>query len=260
MDQFDRMLHQSPERRKELLEEMIDVELLAREATEKGYDKDPLAQQELRAVLRDALYAEAKKDALTPAQIPESEVRATFDAHRADYKDPERRRLSVVVLATEAAAKAALAEAQAKPGNEGFGSVVRARSVDAQARADGAPVDLAGDPVTSPGRRAAENPRVPEEACAAAYEIGEVRDVLSRNVASGGSTMSRLTQVRGERTSRRPSGIREARVDKFRGRSSSCSPTRRRPKVEIDEAASPPCGVAAPPAWRPAAPGADGGR
>ena len=42
MDQFDRLRYQSPERRKELLDEMITVELLAVEATEKGYDKDPL--------------------------------------------------------------------------------------------------------------------------------------------------------------------------------------------------------------------------
>src|SRR5580765_1821632 len=38
MDQFDRLRYQSPERRKELLDEMIEVELLAREAENKGYD------------------------------------------------------------------------------------------------------------------------------------------------------------------------------------------------------------------------------
>ncbi|MBN9161495.1 MAG: peptidyl-prolyl cis-trans isomerase, partial [Myxococcales bacterium] len=93
MDQFDRLRYQSAERRKELLDEMITVELLAMEATAKGYDKDPLAQQELRAILRDAMLAEARKGAPTPADVPESEVRAWFEAHRAEYKDPERRRV-----------------------------------------------------------------------------------------------------------------------------------------------------------------------
>src|SRR5580692_6323338 len=46
MDQFDRMRYQAPERRKELLAEMIDVMLLADEAREKGYDRDPVTQQE----------------------------------------------------------------------------------------------------------------------------------------------------------------------------------------------------------------------
>lgn len=271
MDQFDRMRYQSPERRKELLEEMIDVELLAREATEKGYDKDPLAQQELRAVLRDALYAEAKKDALTPAQIPESEVRATFDAHRADYKDPERRRLSVVVLATEAAAKAALAEAQAKPGNEGFGSVVRARSVDAQARADGAPVDLAGDLgiVSPPGDTRGENPRVPEEVRAAVYEIAKAGDVLPRTVAAGGKHyVVRLTQVlpAHERTFEEAERVIRVKLaqDKLRAKELELlADAKKAVKVEIDEAALAAVRVklAAPPAsGAPAAPGADGGR
>ena len=36
MDQFDRLRYQSPERRKELLDELVEVELLAQEATAKG--------------------------------------------------------------------------------------------------------------------------------------------------------------------------------------------------------------------------------
>ena len=32
------------------LDEMITVKLLAKEATDKGYDKDPVAQQEMRAI------------------------------------------------------------------------------------------------------------------------------------------------------------------------------------------------------------------
>src|SRR5580700_3751420 len=39
MDQFDRLRYQSKERRRELLEEMIDVELLAGEARRVGLDK-----------------------------------------------------------------------------------------------------------------------------------------------------------------------------------------------------------------------------
>ena len=98
MDQFNRLRYQSAERRKELLDEMINVRLLAKEAEAKGYDKDPLTQEELRAILRDSMLQEARKGAPSPAEIPESEVRAWFEAHRAEYKDPERRRLSLVVL------------------------------------------------------------------------------------------------------------------------------------------------------------------
>src|ERR1700722_2653054 len=59
MDEFDRLRYQAPERRKELLGEMIDVMLLADEARDKGYDKDPVTQQEIREILRDAVLKKA---------------------------------------------------------------------------------------------------------------------------------------------------------------------------------------------------------
>jgi parvulin-like peptidyl-prolyl isomerase len=187
MDQFDRLRYQSPERRKELLNEMINVELLAREATAKGYDKDPLAQQELRAVLRDAMLAEARKDVPVPNDIPEAEVRAYFDAHKADYKDPERRRLSFIVLKDEAAAKDAL-EAAKKTTNAGqWGDLVKQKSVDPQAR-DNVPIDLAGDVgfVTPPGDTRGENVKIPEDARVVGFEIKKVGDVGERLAKAGG--------------------------------------------------------------------------
>lgn len=186
MDQFDRLRYQSPERRKELLNEMIDVELLAQEATEKGYDKDPIAQQELRAILRDALLADARKGLPGPSDIPDDEVRAYYDAHKADYKDPERRRVSVIVLRDEATAKTVLAQA-AKASATEWGQLVRDKSIDAQAKAN-VPTDLAGDfgMVSPPGDPRGDNPRVPEEVRSALFEIGKVGDVLDRVVSSGG--------------------------------------------------------------------------
>ncbi len=186
MDQFDRLRYQSPERRKELLEDLIEVELLAREATAKGYDKDPIAQQELRATLRDALLHEAHDGAVEPNAIPDDEVHAYFDAHKADYKDPERRRVSLIVLKDEATAKAALDQALKTPGATQFGDLVRSRSIDAQAKAN-VPVDLAGDfgMVSPPGDDRGDNPRIPAEVRAAAFEIPKVDDVLPRIVKAG---------------------------------------------------------------------------
>src|SRR5271169_5695280 len=90
MDQFDRLRYSAPARRRELLGEMIDVTLLADEARAKGYDKDPPTQQELREILRDALLKKAREGAPAPEDIPAPEVQAYFDAHRADFHDPER--------------------------------------------------------------------------------------------------------------------------------------------------------------------------
>jgi parvulin-like peptidyl-prolyl isomerase len=197
MDNFDRLRYQSPERRKELLTEMINVELLAREATLKGYDKEPAAQQEIRAILRDAMLKDARKGAPAPADVSDADVRAYFEAHKADYKDPERRRASLVVLADEAAARDALEQAKKATTATQWGELVRAKSVDPQAKAN-VPVDLAGDVgmVSPPGDPRGENARVPEEVRAGLFEIPKVNDVLGRVVkAEGGKYyIVRLTQ------------------------------------------------------------------
>ncbi len=196
MDNFDRLRYQSPERRKELLTEMINVELLAREAVMKGYDKDPAAQQEIRALLRDAMLKQSRKGALSPSDIPEPEVHAFFEAHKADYRDPERRRASVIVVATEAGAKDVLEQAKKAATAAQWGELVRSKSVDAQAKAN-VPVDLAGDVgmVSPPGDSRGENLRVPDEVRAALFEIPKVNDVLGRVVpAEKRFYIVRLTQ------------------------------------------------------------------
>ncbi|MEO6419649.1 MAG: peptidyl-prolyl cis-trans isomerase, partial [Polyangiaceae bacterium] len=196
MDQFDRLRYQSPERRKELLTEMINIELLAHEAVLKGYDKDPVAAQEERAILRDALLTDARKGATLPNDIPEAEVRAYFDAHKADYRDPERRRLSFIVLKDESTAPAVLEQAKKSATASQWGELVRAKSIDPQAKAN-VPVDLAGDVgmVSPPGDSRGDNVRVPEDVRVAAFEIPKVGDVLGRFVKAAGKVyIVRLTQ------------------------------------------------------------------
>ncbi|HLK39124.1 MAG TPA: peptidylprolyl isomerase [Polyangiaceae bacterium] len=196
MDQFDRMRYAAPERRRELLGEMIDVMLLADEARAKGYDKEPLTQQEIREVLRDAMLRRARAGAPAPADIPATDVRAYYDAHREDFRDPERRRISAVVTASEAVAAGVL-DAAGRATAAQWGELVRAKSTEPEATPQ-PPVDLAGDLgfITPPGAPAAStaalgagargvNVRVPDEVRAAAFEIAKVGDVLPRVVKGG---------------------------------------------------------------------------
>lgn len=259
MDQFDRLRYQSPERRKELLEEMITVQLLAREAVAKGYDKDPLAQQELRAILRDAMLAEARKDAPSPNDIPEADVRAYFEAHRADYKDPERRRASVIVSKDEAAARAVLEAAKGVSSDTQWGELVRARSIAPDARGD-VPLDLVGDVgiASPPGDPRGENPRIPEEVRVALFQIGELRQIHDRPVKAGDKWfVVRLTQKLAPHERTLAEAERTIRVklaqDKVRAKEMELlAELRKSIKVEVDRDAlakvrvSPPDAGAAP--------------
>ncbi len=198
MDQFDRLRYQSPERRKEMLDEMIDIELLAQEATAKGYDQDPQAQEQMRAILRDAVLTDIRKSVPQPNDVPDSEVHAYFDAHHADYHDPERRRLSLIVLKDAATANTVISAAKQAPNAAAWGDLVRKNSIDPQAKAN-VPVDLAGDVgmVNPPGDASQnDNPRVPNDVRVAAFTIANVGDVLAQPVASsdGKFYVVRLTQ------------------------------------------------------------------
>ena len=195
MDQFDRLRYQDPKRRTELLNEMIVTKLLAQEAREKGYDKDPRVQEELRAVLRDAMLKDVRKGAPTPADIPVSDARAYYEAHRASYRDPERRRISAIVLPTAPAADAVLEQVKKGVTAAQWGELVRSKSVDPSAKA-AVPVDLAGDlgMISPPGDPHDDNPRVPEDVRVAAFEIPKVGDVAPRVVkALGKFYVVRLT-------------------------------------------------------------------
>jgi DNA-directed RNA polymerase subunit F len=187
MDQFDRMRYQAPERRKELLNEMIDVMLLADEARARGYDKDPQTEQELREILRDAYLKKVRQGVPQPKDIPDTEVKAYFDAHKPDFHDPERRRLSVVVLPSRAAAEAVLASARGASPSQ-WGELVRGKSMDPAAKAN-VPMDLAGDVgfVSPPGDPRGANGRVPEDVRAAAFESATVNagDVVPHVVPVG---------------------------------------------------------------------------
>jgi parvulin-like peptidyl-prolyl isomerase len=186
MDQFDRMRYQAPERRQELLGEMIDVMLLANVARERGYDKDPIAQQEIREILRDAMLKKARAGLPSPSEIPEIDVRAEYESHRSEFSDPERRRVAAIALPSEAAAKVVL-ELAKKAAPVEWGELVRAKSIDPGAKQAG-PADLAGDLgfVGPLGDARGANPRVPAEVRAAVFEAPNVGEVLSHVVQAGG--------------------------------------------------------------------------
>jgi peptidyl-prolyl cis-trans isomerase C len=188
MDPFERLRYQSADRRRTLLNEIIQVELLAEEAKRRGLDKQPETQERLRQILKDELLRDLRQQAPSPADISDADVRAYFDAHHDEFKEPERRRVAHVVVATEAQAKAALHQAAGASAAD-WGKLVSDISLDKPAKSGApAPVELAGDLgiVGPPGHPRGANPRVPEALRAAVFEIDQVGGVLGRFVPDGG--------------------------------------------------------------------------
>ena len=188
MDPFERVRYQSADRRKLLLTEIIQVELLAQEAKRRGLDKQPETQERLRQILKDELLRDVRREAPAPSDISDAEVHGYFDSHHDEFKEPERRRVAHIVVANEAQAKAVLAKASGATAAD-WGKLVSDVSLDKPAKGAAPPLtELAGDLgiVGPPGHPRGANPRVPEALRAAVFEIANVGDVLARVVPDAG--------------------------------------------------------------------------
>jgi peptidyl-prolyl cis-trans isomerase C len=189
MDQFDRLRYQSKDRRRELLEEMIDVELLAAEAKRRGLDKEPEAQDAVRMILRDALLADARSGLPSPAQIPEQEIRAYYERHSDKFSEPERRRVAAIVVADKQAAEKVLKDAlKVKTAAEWGELFFKHSSTAPKARGPTNPVELAGDlgivgPMNDPK---GANVKVPDPVRVAVFGLKAVGDIASDLVEAEG--------------------------------------------------------------------------
>jgi parvulin-like peptidyl-prolyl isomerase len=189
MDGFDRLRYQTSERRRELLDELIDVELMAIEAKRRGLDKKPSTEEAVRQILRDALLAEARLSLPTPTDIPVEEVRAYYEKNRDAYREPERRRVSAIVVDDEAKAKTVLEAAREKKDATSWGKLFFEHSLTAaKEKAGNVPLDLAGDLgiVGPPDDAKGKNPRVPDAVQRAVFSLAAIGDVHGEVVPAEG--------------------------------------------------------------------------
>ncbi|MGK4001973.1 peptidylprolyl isomerase [Sorangium sp. So ce1036] len=189
MDQFDRLRYQTKERRRELLSEIIDAELLALEARRRGLDKDPAVEDAIRQILREAMVAQARAGLPAPADIPVSQVRAYYEANADKFTEPERRRVAAIVVGDRSLGERVLKEAQAVGSGAAWGELFFKHSLTApKDRSAGAPLDLAGELgiVGPPGDARGAHPHVPEPVRAAAFLIGSVGAVSDELVEADG--------------------------------------------------------------------------
>lgn len=189
MDQFDCLRYQTKERRRELLGDIVDVELLAAEARRRGLDKQPENEDAIRQILRDAMLARARADLPPPASIAADDVRAYWEKNQELFREPERRRVSAIIMEDRAAAQKVLEAAQKIKSPEEWGALHNKHSINANKQKSASPADLAGDLgiVGPPDDPKGANPRVPEQLRAAVFTaVTKVGDVSTSLLESDG--------------------------------------------------------------------------
>jgi peptidyl-prolyl cis-trans isomerase C len=183
MNEFDRARYQTPARRRELLEELVDLELLAIEAERRGLGAAPELRAARRQLLENALLEDVRRTLPAVSDLPEAEVRAYYEAHRDQYREPERRRVAAIALSSRAEAERVLALARAADA-PGWGKLYLEHGEGKGAKVS-TPLELLGDLgiVGPPADPRGDHPRVPDALRAAVFTVeGPVGTVLDRVV------------------------------------------------------------------------------
>ena len=190
MDRYERLRYQSEERQKELLDEMIEVELLAQEARRRGLDQKPEVQLRIREALRDEILADLERSMPALESFSEREVKEYYDAHREEFKEPLRRRVQVIEVGSKALAERVLAElgvrdAQSKSGEQ-WAKLAKKYSIARDSSGPTQPLELLGDLgfVSAPGTLRGENPNVPPEVREAVFQLDSWGDIFPQPVKS----------------------------------------------------------------------------
>jgi hypothetical protein len=187
MDRFERLRYQSPERKKQLLDELIAVELLADEARRRGLDHEMDTEMRIDQALRDEVLGDLRSSAPTPESLPEPEVRKYYDSHREDFLEPERRRIAEIVVSRLDEAHR-LIETTRSASALDWGQMVRKHSAGRKDAGVPVPLELEGDlgVVSAPGHGAGTEPQLLEPVLRAAFSIDKVGGIFGEPVVVNG--------------------------------------------------------------------------
>ena len=185
---YVRSRYAAPERRKEMLDNLVRFEVLAREARKRGYQRDPDVIRFAKQRLVEKMIAEEIDAQLQPEDLPEADLAAFYRANPALFTQAEAVRVSQIVVSDRARAVELSAQARALgPKDEaGFRRLVSQHSLDDDSR-------LRGGDLTFIERASTDHPAA---VVAAAFALRQVGDVSDPVASDRGFHVLRLTQRR----------------------------------------------------------------
>lgn len=105
----------SPERRREFLDNLVRFELLAQEAERRGLSKSPEVERTRKQMMIQQLLRERVEDVITLASVTDEEIRAHYEANRDEFNKPEQVRASHIFMRDRTKAERVLREILASP-------------------------------------------------------------------------------------------------------------------------------------------------
>ncbi|MEM9067730.1 MAG: peptidyl-prolyl cis-trans isomerase [Myxococcota bacterium] len=110
-----RARYNTPERRREFLDNLIRFELLAAEAERRGLGDLPEVARTRKQVMIQQMMKERFEDRIRLADVTDEEVRSYYEEHRSEFNKPAQVRASHIFIKNRAAAQRVLNQILAAP-------------------------------------------------------------------------------------------------------------------------------------------------
>lgn len=179
---------ESPERRREFLDNLVKYELLVYEAKRRGYADDPEVVTARRNIMIQELIKQEIDEPLENDDITDEEVQAAYDANPTEFDRPAQVRASHIFIKNRAKAAEVLKRAK-KADRATFTKLARDESEDETTKADGGDLRFFTEEAEKP-------PKAVREAAFSMNQVGSVYPQLIQD--GGGYHIVMLTGKRAE--------------------------------------------------------------
>jgi peptidyl-prolyl cis-trans isomerase C len=169
-----------PEQRQLLLEKMIRMELLAREADRRGYDQDPDVIEAVKQNAVQTMIREQIDGQLTLESIPSEDLRKYYDENITQFVRPETRRVNHILVATREEAQQLIKQLQSAELKE-FRKVARERSLDQSTKMRAGDLGYFDKQGKSDDTNASR-PQIEEAIVKAAFSLAKVGDLSAKPI------------------------------------------------------------------------------
>lgn len=189
-----RARYASPERRRELLDELVKFELLAHEARAQGLDKTEEVERARKQVMIQQLMKTEFEDKVHLSDVTDEEIEAYYTAHPEEFNKPAQRRASHILIKDKGKAAQVLKQLTDHPDDDRlFRSLVTAHSEDAATKKRGGDLQF----FSAVDQRVPGDPELPNAVVDAVFKLTDVGHIHPDLVESDeGYHIVRLTGMR----------------------------------------------------------------
>lgn len=189
---FARSRYTTTEAKQEYLDTMVQFEVMADEAERRGLDKDPAVAQAIKEAMVRHLLTTELKDRVKLRDITDAEIEQAYRNSLEDFRTPERRRVTLLLVDSQEKAQQLHAEITGQVFEDpalrkaAFENLVRANSIHRSSANQGGDMGFVTTKEAEPSRKATAE---------AVFALANIGDITSVHQTPRGWQIAMFTEV-----------------------------------------------------------------